>query len=83
LHCLRGSIYSEDVPSLADQLRSQKAHVSAAATDIEDTHARSYSCLLEELPSEGCEHTALKREAVQFARRMAESVFDLSRVSKL
>jgi len=71
LYCFRGSIDSKDVPGLADQFRSQEAHVSAATTDIEDTHPRAYSCLREEMQGEGCEHTALKSEAVQFARRMA------------
>ena len=71
LYCLRRSIYSEDMPALADQFRGQEAHVSAAATDIENPHPRFYSCLREKLPSEGCEHAALKGETVQFARRMA------------
>ena len=85
LHSLRRSIYSEDVPALADQFRSQETHVSAAATDIEDTHPGFYSGLREKLPSERCEHAGLKSETIQFTGRVAQSVLDpsMSRGSKL
>jgi hypothetical protein len=52
------------VAAFANQVRSQKAHISGAATDIEDTHSRLYSCLSKKVPGEGCEDAGLKCEAV-------------------
>jgi hypothetical protein len=64
LHGCLGSIHSDNVAAFANQVRSQKAHISGAATDIEDTHSRLYSCLSKKVPGEGCEDAGLKCEAV-------------------
>ena len=45
LHCCRRSIRPQDVSALAHKVSCQKAYIPAAATDIEDPHARFYSCL--------------------------------------